>query len=104
MQERPCQQLFSGVLEKLSAEVLRAHRHRFGPRDLLAKFRNAQAASVLRCRPSLLTITGLIRTSWQAGLFFESHIDDGDSFRNADLRAGPPDAGAAYMLRQSVSL
>src|SRR5260221_2087451 len=44
MQERPCQQLFSGVLEKLSAEVLRAHRHRFGPRDLLAKFGDAQAA------------------------------------------------------------
>jgi hypothetical protein len=44
VQKGPRQQVFAGVLEKLSVQILRANGDGFGARDLLAKFRNAQAA------------------------------------------------------------
>src|ERR1700694_806191 len=92
MQERARQQLFSGMLEKLSAQILRAYCYGFGARDLLAKFRNAQAAFGAALTAFFADDYRIDQHQFGSGLFFKSHVHDGNSFRDADLRSSQADA------------
>ena len=94
MQEGPRQQLFSGVLEKLAGQILRAYRHGFGARDLLAKFGDAQAAFGAPLTAFFANDHRIDQNQPGGGFFLESHIHDRDSFRNADLRSGQADAAS----------
>src|SRR5260370_17382659 len=87
VQEGARQQLFSGVLEKLSAQILRAYRNGLGARDLLAKFGNAQAAFAAPLAALFANDYRIDQNQLGARVFLEGHIDDGDSLRNADLRS-----------------
>src|ERR1700691_148349 len=92
MQQGPRQQLFSGVLEELSAQVLRAHRYSFGARDVFTKVGNAQAAFAAALAARLVNDDGVDQDKLRAWVFFERYIDDCDSLRNADLRSRQTDA------------
>src|SRR6202158_2451558 len=87
MQEGPRQQFFSGVLEKLAAQILRAYRHGFSARDLLAKFGDAQAAFGAALSAFFANDYRIDQDQLGAGVFLEGQFHDGDSFRNADLRS-----------------
>src|SRR3982074_1523364 len=82
------------MLEKLSAQILRAYRHGLRARDLLAKFRNAQAAFGAPLTAFFADDYRIDQDQLGSGLFLESHIHDRDSFRDADLRSGQADAAS----------
>src|SRR5260370_14345440 len=87
VQEGARQQLFSGVLEKLSAQILRAYRNGLGARDLLAKFGNAQAAFAAPLAALFANDYRIDQNQLAPPFFLEAHLDPPDSLRNADLRS-----------------
>src|SRR5208282_6669910 len=94
MQEGPRQQLFSGVLEQLAAQVLRAYRHCLGARDVLAKFGKAQAAFTAPLAAIFANNYRIDQHQPGAGVFLKGYIHDGESLRNADLRSRQADAAS----------
>src|ERR1035438_172753 len=94
MQQGARQQVFSRVLEELAVDILRAYGYGFGARDPFAKIRDAQAAFASTL-PSFFTDNlGVNQDKLCARVFLESHIHNGDSFRNANLRRSQTDAAS----------
>ena len=61
------------------------------------------------CEPSLLMISGLIRTIFCVGIFADRNVDHGEALADADLRRGQADAfgrvhGLEHVVDQLVQL
>src|SRR5277367_3298523 len=92
MQEGSRQQIFSSVLEKLSTEILGAHRDDFGARDVFAKIGNAQASLGAALAAFFADDDRIDQNQLRVRIFFKGDIDDSQTFRNADLWSGQSNA------------
>src|SRR5215470_963365 len=92
MKEGAGQQFLASLFIKMSIHVLGANRDLAWSGDRLAELGNAQAAFILGMAAFGVNNLGIGKHQLGIRVFLESHIDNGETFRNADLRSRQPNA------------
>src|SRR5271165_2305511 len=86
MHQGASQQVVPRDFDRLAFGVLSARGDLAGPRDLLPKLRQAEAAFVGGEPAFGVDDLGIHQHDLRVGIFFERDINDGDAFADADLR------------------